>query len=145
MILYTHKKWHLTMNILYNIYRSVHYVFSIHGLWGVCHTLLSCWLIQSHTFRPCNVNQVENWVHNWDHNPIQSSGFVPNHKSPCLIVVTRNYINEAVSIETSHSLGMGICKHATLLKMGCYITPLGHYTILVIKKLQRKLSITGMA
>ena len=34
---------------------------------------------------------------------------------------------------------------STLLKMGCYITPLGHYTILVIKKLQRVVLITGMA
>jgi len=33
----------------------------------------------------------------------------------------------------------------TLLKMGCYITPLGHYTILVIEKLQRVVLITGMA
>ena len=33
----------------------------------------------------------------------------------------------------------------SLLKMGCYITPLGHYTILVIKKLQRVVLITGMA
>ena len=32
----------------------------------------------------------------------------------------------------------------TLLKMGCYITPLGHYTILVIKTLQRELLITSM-
>ena len=32
----------------------------------------------------------------------------------------------------------------TLLKIGCYITPLGHYTILVIKTLQRELLITSM-
>ena len=61
---------------------------------------------------------------------------------------------------------LGLTGNYTLLKMGCcitplghyiiplehyiiplghYIIPLGHYTILVIKKLQRVVLITGMA
>ena len=38
-----------------------------------------------------------------------------------------------------------VYRPSTLLKMGCYITPLEHYTILVIKELQREVLITEIA